>query len=291
MTVVARASIAQSMWALLAALLFSLMAVFVKRGLTQFAPMELVFYRAALGAAALFALARFRARTFRTAHFRLHLWRGATGFGALSLFFFALGGLPLSTSLALMHTAPVFFAALTMVILRERPGAQTAAALLLSFAGAIVVLRPQAEGVDLRFGAAGLLSGFFAGCAYFNVRNLGRANEGGMRTVFYFTFLSSLFALVLVAAGDGFGPVDGGGAITLAAIAICATGAQFAITRALHRGHSFLVSALGYAAILFSGFWDFAIWGRVPGWATIVGASLIVCGGVWSIAAVRARSR
>ena len=72
MTAVARASIAQSMWALLAALLFSLMAVFVKRGLTQFAPMELVFYRAALGAAALFALARFRARTFRTAHFRLH---------------------------------------------------------------------------------------------------------------------------------------------------------------------------------------------------------------------------
>ena len=97
--------------------------------------------------------------------------------------------------------------------------------------------------------------------------------------------------LVLVAAGDGFGPVDGGGAATLAAIALCATGAQFAITRALHRGHSFLVSALGYAAILFSGFWDFAIWGRVPGWATIVGASLIVCGGVWSIAAVRARSR
>ena len=60
----ARASIAQSMWALMAALLFSLMAVFVKRGLTQFAPMELVFYRAALGGGG-----AVRARAFSRPHF------------------------------------------------------------------------------------------------------------------------------------------------------------------------------------------------------------------------------
>ena len=103
----------QSLWILLATMLFAVMAVFVKVAAEHFGVLELVFYRSAISGVILLAIAKVWKKTLRTGNFRTHFWRGITGFLSLTLFFFALPRLNLSTVTALLQTSPLFLALLT----------------------------------------------------------------------------------------------------------------------------------------------------------------------------------
>ena len=78
----------QSLWILLATMLFAVMAVFVKVAAEHFGVLELVFYRSAISGVILLAIAKVWKKTLRTGNFRTHFWRGITGFLSLTLFFF-----------------------------------------------------------------------------------------------------------------------------------------------------------------------------------------------------------
>ena len=81
-------------------------------------------------------------KTLRTGNFRTHFWRGITGFLSLTLFFFALPRLNLSTVTALLQTSPLFLALLTAFFLRERISSPLLVALLVSFVGMLFVCAP-----------------------------------------------------------------------------------------------------------------------------------------------------
>lgn len=270
----------QSLWIVLAGALFAVMGCNVKYAAAHMTTLEMVFYRSLIGCVMVAAFARFRLKTLRTSNFAVHVSRSVFGFLSLLLFFYAIPRVNLSTAMALLQTSPLFLALLSFILLRERPEKALVAALLTSFCGMLFVLRPQSDLQELSGGVAAAVSGFTAGCAYYNIRRLGFLQEGGIRTVFYFTLLCTVFAgagLLILNNSTPFSLEKAGWAI---AIAITATFGQLALTRGLHYGKTVISSALMYVSILFSGILDYALWRALPdGWGWL-GIALIIGGSV-----------
>lgn len=243
---------------LLAGFLFASMGVFVKVGAEQFSFAELVFYRSLVSLAVIIVLVRSRGFTLRTQHWKAHAGRGVSGFVSLALYFYSITLLPLPTAVTLNYTSPLFLAALTVFLLRERPGALLLIAIGLGFFGVALLLRPVLE-EQFWGGLLGLTSGFFAAVAYLNVTHLARVlNEPEWRVVFYFSAISTLGAGVWMLL-DELHAITLGNCWILLGIGVTATAAQLAMTRAYRKGHTLTIGSMSYSTVVFSSLLSFMI--------------------------------
>jgi drug/metabolite transporter (DMT)-like permease len=77
----------QSLWMLLASLLFACMGVCVKLAAATHSAVEITFYRSFISLILMFALVRLQGVSLVTPHWRWHISRGVVGlFGAVRLF-------------------------------------------------------------------------------------------------------------------------------------------------------------------------------------------------------------
>ena len=100
----------QSLWALAAAALFSVMAAFVKLCSDVHGPIEMVFYRSLFGVLVI-SLFVFRNRatlTLKTPHIAGHIKRSVLGTLSIMLWFFTLGKMHFGTNMTLIYTTPLF---------------------------------------------------------------------------------------------------------------------------------------------------------------------------------------
>ncbi len=267
-----------------AGLLFGCMGVFVKLGAQYFSSAELVFYRSLFGLAVIFAIVSGRRLPLATDHLPTHLWRGLSGFLALMLFFYAIGQLPLATAVTLNYTSPLFLALLSTVVLKERPGRLLLSALLLGFAGVALLLRPTLHQDQMSAGVLGLASGFLAGVAYLNVKQLGLQGEPEWRVVFYFTLISTVGAGLWMLPHT-FHPLSLHGFLLLLGLGTSATLAQLAMTRAYRLGQTLVVASLAYSAVLFASLLGIVVWHEVPPAGSWLAIAFIVASGVLSVGA------
>lgn len=278
----------KSGWMLVAGFLFALMGVFVKLGARHFSAAELVFYRSLIGLVVIYAIVRRQRLSLATAHLRMHLWRGLSGFLALMLFFYAISTLPLATAITLNYTSPLFLALLLSLVLRRKPAWWLIAALLLGFVGVVLLLNPRFHGTDFLPRLLGLASGFLAGVAYLNVRQLGAAGEPEWRVVFYFTLVCTVGAgfWMLVHEFHGLGWRD---VPLLLGLGLTATLAQLAMTRAYRLGHPLVVGSLAYSTVVFASLFGIVLWGEVLAPISWLAIALIVASGAISSAVTSRR--
>jgi len=273
----------QSLWMLVASLLFAVMGGCVKLAATHYGIAEIVFYRSLIGCVALAAFVRLQGLSLATPLPWVHLRRGVAGTIALSLWFFATTALPLGTAMTLNYASSLYVAALVVIaaVTRgRRVNWPLATTVLIGFGGVLMVLQPSINPEQAVAGLAGLASGLLSAVAYWHVRELGRLGEPEWRTVFWFT----LTGMALGLAGTlitGFSVHTARGVLLLLAIGITATLAQLAMTRAYGAGRTLLTANLQYSAIVFAttiGVVFFA--DRIPaiGWigiATIIGSGVL----------------
>src|SRR3990167_9566339 len=167
----------KSSWMLVAGLLFGCMGVFVKLGAAHFSYIELVFYRSFFGLLLVYGIMRSQRIGVATQYTRNHLLRGIFGSVALALFFYCITVLPLATAVTLNYTAPLFLTLLTMLVFKDKFHLPLTLAIALGFAGVVLLLHPTLEREQLLPGLLGLASGFLAGVAYLNVRQLAMIGE------------------------------------------------------------------------------------------------------------------
>jgi drug/metabolite transporter (DMT)-like permease len=194
-----RPSIRGSLWMIVAGVLFASMGVFVKLGLKYFSSSELVFYRSLFGVVLIFLVVRVNGLAVYSPNWTLHISRSLAGFAGMMLLFYVIGILPLSTATTLNYTSPLFLVVLSALVLRERLKPGLVLAVVLGFAGVVLLLRPTFSANQTVAGLLGLASGFFAGVAYLTTKHLGRLGEPGWRVVFYFTLVSTIGGLARVA--------------------------------------------------------------------------------------------
>jgi drug/metabolite transporter (DMT)-like permease len=106
-------------------------------------PYMVVFFRVLFG---LLFIGPFVLRSgfsvFRTRRIGMHLFRASLNVVNMMCFFSAVAITPLAELVALNFTAPVFATLLAVLILREVVGLRRWTAILIGFAGAMIIVRP-----------------------------------------------------------------------------------------------------------------------------------------------------
>jgi len=267
---------------LVAGLLFGGMGVFVKLGAPYFSYVELVFYRSFFGLLLSYVILRQQRDSIATRHWRTHLWRGISGSVALALFFYCITVLPLATAVTLNYTAPLFLTVFTMLVLKDKFHLPLTIAIALGFCGVVLLLRPTLQQEQLLPGLLGLISGFLAGIAYLNVKQLGMIGEPDTRTVFYFSLTASIGSGVWILF-DTVHPVTLQGFAILLGLGSTATLAQLAMTRAYRTGKTLVVGSLAYSTIIFASLFGMLLWGETLPLSSWLGMAFIIAGGVLSL--------
>lgn len=270
---------AGALWMVVAALAFALMGVFVKLGAATMDSVALVFWRTLFAVVVLGAVALWRRQRFATPLLRQHLKRGGIGYVSLLCSFYAIAHLPLSTAVTLNYTSPMFLAALSVMLLRERLSRLALLALLLGFAGVVLLLRPTLSGDAWLAGLAGVASGFLAGWSYLHVRELGQAGEAEWRTVFYFALISTLGGGVLLLFKP-WQPLTAANLPWVVGLGLTALLAQLAMTRAYKLGRKLLVANLSYLTVVFSTLLGVLLWQQRLTLTDVMAIGLIIVSGI-----------
>lgn len=271
-----------ALWMLVAGFLFGCMGVFVKFGAAYFSNTELVFYRSIIGLIIMYVIVLQRRGSIATLHWKGHLWRGVSGSIALLLFFYCITVLPLATAVTLNYTSPLFLTLLLMLVFRERFHAPLTIAITLGFIGMILLLRPTLEQNQIIPGLLGMISGFFAGIAMLNVRELGRSGEPEWRIVFYFSLIATLISGTIMLF-DNIHQITLHNFLILLGMGICATLAQLALTRAYSTSKTLVASSLSYSAVVFATLFGIVLWGETLSPSSWIGMALIIASGVASL--------
>ncbi len=267
---------------LVAGFLFACMGVCVKLGEAHFSTSELVFYRSFIGLLFVAATLRHRRTSLATPHWRGHLWRGLSGTIAMMLFFYCIATLPLATAITLNYTSPLFLSALAVIVYKDRLHLPLTASLAIGFTGVMLLLHPTLARDQFFSGLLGLASGFLAGVALLNVRQLGRLGEPAIRVVFYFNLVATLFSGIWMMQSEmhalAFNSLP-----LLLGLGASATFAQIAMTHAYRIGQTQVVSTLSYSTIVFASLFGLLLWQETLSLSSWVGVALIIASGVLSL--------
>jgi drug/metabolite transporter (DMT)-like permease len=269
-----------SSWMLLAGALFATMGAFAKYLGSQFSGAELSMYRSLVALSTVGLVVLMRRQSLATPFWRGHFWRGATGTVSLVGYFYAMTELPLATAITLNYTSPLWLTVLSTVLLGQRFRPLLMVAIVLGFLGVALLLRPTFSDDNLHAGLIGLSSGFFAACAYVNVKKLGDAGEPEWRVVFYFGVIGFVgSAIVQGFWQQTFHPVTMGNVGFLLAMGIAATIAQLAMTRAYHSGNTLVVGAFAYSTVIFAALIGLFVFDEQLPLLAWIGMSIIVASG------------
>lgn len=270
----------QSLWMIVASLLFACMGVCVKLGAAYFSTGELVFYRGFVGLLMMLVLLRAQRIPYATPHWRLQLSRGLSGTIALMCYFFALGILPLATAVTLNYTSPLFVAMLLAWWFKEPVGRRLFSAVGLGFVGVALLLQPTLRADQWAGAMGGLGSGLIASLAYVNVRELGRAGEPEARTVLWFSLMTTLFGLPWALLSGSPHAIDARGAVILLGVGGFGGCAQLAMTRAYRYGKTLVAANLAYTTVIFSSLFGVALWNEHLPWTSMAAIAIIVASGI-----------
>ena len=285
----------QAAWMIAAAFFFSSMAVAIKYASAQFSPLEIVFYRGIVGVCFMAFIARGRGVSLRTEVPMMHVWRNIVGVSALVAWFYAIAKLPLATAMTLNYMSGIWVATFLIAgtlalgklsdVRRQGP---LVLAVLCSFAGVVMLLRPTVEQNQVFGGLVGLLSGVLSGLAYMQVAALGRVGEPETRTVFYFSLGATLAGLVGMLA-TGVHAWTWPAAAWLLPLGVLAALGQLCMTRAYTHGATMVVANLQYSGLVFASLYGLLLFdAQIPliGWA---GMALIIVSGI-TATVLRARA-
>lgn len=274
----------QSLWMVLAALLFALMGVCVKLASSFFTTSEIVMYRGLFGVVFLFAISRMNRVSLKTGMPLRHFSRGLTGVIALWLWFYSIGKLPLAMANTLNYMSPIWIAAILFGLnwwhSKTRFDWKLPFAILLSFIGVVFLLQPSLHAEQLPVALIALGSGVLSALAYLQVRKMGLMGEPETRVVFYFSLTSAISGSAAGLVDHDWHPITYPGILLLLGLGLFASTAQLAMTRAYRLGNPLLTANLSYSGIVFSSVLGVIVWQDKLSWLSWVGMLIILISGV-----------
>ena len=127
-----------------------------------------------------------------------HLQRGFWGLLGMGGSFYGYARLPLPTVSALNFTMPLFLTLLSIPLLGERVGPRRAAAVVVGFAGVLLMLRPGfgSDAPDPLAAGVVLLSALGWAMAMISIRRMGENGEAGVTIVLWFALLALGVSLI-----------------------------------------------------------------------------------------------
>ncbi len=214
---------------------------------------------------------------FRVKYPGVQLIRAALMIASTFLFVSGLRLMPLAENVAVAFVGPVFVTALAPLMLAEQVGWRRWTAVLVGFAGVLVMLRPGAGGLNW----AALLPAGAALCGAFRdllTRRISHTEASGT-TLFYSTLGVTLAGAVMAPFAwqpPGMGDL---GLLAMAGVLLCI--AHFLHIETFRFAEAALVTPFRYSSLLWAGAIGFLIWGDTPDLWTVLGAALLIASGLY----------
>lgn len=213
----------------------------------------------------------------RTRRMASHAMRSATGMAALACNVAAAMILPLAEATTFGFTTPLFAVIVTALFLRDKVGRWRWTAVVLGFAGVLIIAQPGHAPVPLAGVAAGLGAGFLVAVVSFQIRDLART-EHAIACVFWFAVWGVAMMALLMPVYAAPHPLHVW--LLLGAIGLCGTFAQLFIVGALRFGQVATVVVMDYTSLVWATLYGWLIWNHVPSSATWLGAPAIIGAGL-----------
>ncbi|MEP1330480.1 DMT family transporter [Pseudophaeobacter sp.] len=206
----------------------------------------------------------------------------------LLIYFAALGTLPVAQAGAGLFSAPLWVALLSILLFRQRIGRIGAFAVMLGFAGALMLLQPDLQDLNL-LSAMPLAAGFFYGLGMMLTRQW-CADESPISLaigIFLTIGLAGLIMLGVVALwpGEAFISmpwVAPSGRFLLLTL-FQAGGAVIAVSliaQAYRIGPSAFISVFEYSFLIFACLWAYLLWGTATNTLAWTGIAVILISGI-----------
>lgn len=270
---------------LMAAFFFCLMSLFVRLS-GDLPVMEKAFFRNAVAAVVALTMLLRTGEKFRIGKGNVPFLLLRSGFGTAGIVanFYAIDHMAISDANMLNKLSPFFAIIMSYFILKEKASKKEWAAVVVAFAGALLVIKPSFTAGAIP-GLIGVFGGFGAGVAYTYVRKLGKRGERGPLIVFFFSTFSTLFVTPFMIAD--FVPMTVSQLFLLLAAGASAAGGQLSITAAYSKAPAKEIAVFDYSQILFAALLGFVFLGELPDIFSVIGYVVIITAAIWRMQAMR----
>ncbi len=229
-------------------------------------------------------LPRHGRRLFATRRPAVQLGRSLLMLVSNLVFVMAIGRVPLATASAIGFTAPLLVTAMSLPLLGERVGPRRWSAVLVGFAGALLIIRP---GSGLANPATLLLLGSAACYALYQIATRWIAAFDGAATGIVFSALLGSAAMSLVLPFIFVRPKSLVDLALFISVGLVGGAGHYLLIRAFQCGPAAVLAPLGYIELIGTTILGYLIFGNFPDLPTWAGAAIIIASGLY--VALRAR--
>lgn len=221
-----------------------------------------------------------------------HVWRGLFGTTAMGLTFAGLALLPLPEVTAIGYATPVFTVILAAIFLGERIRIIRLSAVALGLIGVMIVMAPRlsiGEGYSTAATAGALMvlgASLLRAMVQIQVRHLVKTDTTSA-IVFYFSLTATCVSLLSLPLGwilphaslSWTNPGLGILGLVISAGLIGGV-AQIMVTSSYRFGTASMLAPFDYASMIFATVIGWAVFSEVPTMPILIGAALVIAGGV-----------
>jgi drug/metabolite transporter (DMT)-like permease len=274
--------------------LFSIQDVIIKYFSGDFSVLQIVYTRGIFAMILLLVLFYFMREQIPLISKRplLMLCRGLFGFSSYTCYYLAVAAMPLAEVVTITFTMPLIVTAMSALILREKVGIRRWGAVVVGFAGILIILSPQGEFNPLAVGFAFLAAITYATQTIFT-RFLGSHDHPltiAFNAIFVFTCASGILSLLMhiglltVASshpslaffGRDWIMPGGQDLLLMLAIGVIAAVGFYCLSQAYCVSEASAIAPFEFTYILWAVFFGYLLWDEMPAATTYIGILVLV---------------
>jgi drug/metabolite transporter (DMT)-like permease len=260
---------------------------------------EIVFVRSLVAFPLLLMVSLVEARGWPTfKRLGLHCLRGLLMFISFGTYYLAIAKLQIAETVALFYVAPLLVTALSAPFLGEKVRNGSWIAIAIGSAGTLVVLHPGFGMLDWALFLP-LLSALAYALSALCSRRLGQSQSGAamaLSATVVYILASAATAIALAGTSP---PAGAGASITfllnpwlwpnavdlglMAACGVISAAAFFFLGQGYRMAEANRAAPFEYASLPWAILWGYVFFGNLPELATVLGALVIVCGGLYAL--------
>ncbi len=264
------------LYAVLAALSMSIMALFVKLAAPHTTNAVTIMFR--FGVSFLYIVSvlgyhYLRGKTFplRAHKVSLQVGRGLLAVVTMLLFYYSLRYISLVDGTVLVMTNPLFIPLLSIVFLAQKLSWKILSFIVVGFLGILLILKPGVELFNIHSLYA-LAAGLTGALVIIQLKSIGKHDDPQTTMLYYFTVAFIFSALLSIRYWI---TPDIHTIFLLLMVGVTGTIYQAFLIRASWHTSAIVVGSSMYTAVIFSGIIDWLVWHDVPSLVSIIGMLLI----------------
>jgi drug/metabolite transporter (DMT)-like permease len=195
------------------------------------------------------------------------------------VFVMAIGSVPLATASAIGFTSPLIVTALSVPLLHEQVGWRRWSAVLVGFAGALMVTRPGGGGLADPAVLLLLASSFAYALYQIATRSVGRYDSAATGIIFAALLGSLVMSLAMPFIFVT--PARLSDWLLFGSLGLLGGIGHYLVIQAFQRGSAAVIAPLGYVELVGSAVLGYVIFHNFPDLWTWVGAGVIIASGIY----------